>query len=112
MATRRRNKVLGVALGEDVARVAEVVSAGGRPRLARVGEFRFPAGVGLAQPAVLGAALGQFLQRQGFSARAAVVGVREVAFHDARGFIPLSRAYFRRSLNLVRCGQSKGARLG
>src|SRR5206468_1878521 len=51
------------------------VAGAGRPRLTRVGRFDFPAGVTPAQPAALGQALGEFLRRQGFAARSAVVGV-------------------------------------
>lgn len=71
----RRNTLLGIALGERSALVAEVAANGGRPRVVRSGEFAYPEGVGLTQPEALGEALGRFLRERGFSGTTAVVGI-------------------------------------
>jgi hypothetical protein len=71
----RRGKALGIALGDRSLTVAEVHSGQGRYEVGRVAEFTFPAGVGLQQPEQLGAALAQFLQEQGFTAKSAVFGL-------------------------------------
>lgn len=75
MTPRRRNRMLGLALGERTALVAEVSSSGGRPAVERVGEFAYPTGAGLAQPEALGAALGGFLAERGFASRHVVIGI-------------------------------------
>jgi hypothetical protein len=67
--------MLGLAVGERVALVAEVSSAGGRPAVQRVGEFHYPTGFDLSQPDSIGRALGLFLREQGFTARSVVVGL-------------------------------------
>ena len=74
MKALRYNKLLGVAMGERSLLIAEV-SAGDRPSARFLAEFEFPAGVTLADADKLGAALGQFLQRQQFTARQVVVGL-------------------------------------
>jgi hypothetical protein len=76
----RRHKVLGLAIGERSALVAEVRAAprggnGGRPRVVRAGEFVYPSRVGLADAAALGAALASFLKERRFAARHAVAGI-------------------------------------
>jgi Tfp pilus assembly PilM family ATPase len=71
----RRGKALGIALGDRSLTVAEVHSGQGRYEVGRVAEFTFPAGIGLQQPEQLGAALAQFLQEQGFTAKSAVFGL-------------------------------------
>jgi hypothetical protein len=70
--------VLGLALGERKALVAEVSGAGGGragATVERVGEFAYPQGAGLNEPEALGRALGHFLSEQGFTSRATVVGL-------------------------------------
>src|SRR5205085_4885511 len=75
VAGSKRGKALGIALGDRSLTVAEVHSGHGRYEVGRVAEFTFPAGVGLQQPEQLGAALTQFLQEQGFTAKSAVFGL-------------------------------------
>jgi hypothetical protein len=62
MKSPRHNKVLGIAVGERSMLVAEVHAASGSPQVVKTGEFRYPDGVGLKDPAALGAALAQFLK--------------------------------------------------
>ena len=79
MKPLRLNRVIGLALGEQSALVAEVAAApgkgGGPPQVRRVAEFRYPDGVTPAQPAELGAALLPFLRDGSFTAKSAVVGL-------------------------------------
>ena len=75
MKASRYHKVLGLAIGEKSILVAEVSSSGDRPEARRLGEFVFPAGASLADPASLGQALGEFLREQKVSARHAVIGL-------------------------------------
>ena len=70
-----QNKVLGLAIGDRSLVVAEASRTGGPARVTLAAPFPFPEGVGLNQPAALGAALGQFLRDRGFTARQVVVGV-------------------------------------
>jgi Tfp pilus assembly protein PilN len=70
----RQNKVIGLAIGETSLTAAEVV-AGDRPASRLLAEFVYPAGVSITEPAALGAALGQFLKENDFTAKAAVVGI-------------------------------------
>jgi hypothetical protein len=70
----RNKKVLGLALGERSLLVAEVVS-GDKLVLTRAAEMVYPAGVSITTPTELGSALASFIAEQGFSARAAVVGL-------------------------------------
>ena len=69
--------MLGIAIGERVALVAEVSSSGGpgRATVQRVGEFWYASGADLAHPEALGRALADFLREQEFSTRTAVIGV-------------------------------------
>ena len=71
----RPRKILGIALEEGAALVAEVRAANGRRRMTHAAEFRFPEGTLLTDPSPLGRRLGQWLKEQGFSARRAVFGV-------------------------------------
>lgn len=77
MNPSRRTRVLGLAIGERVAHVAEVSSSGGpgRATVQRVGEFWYAKGADLAHPDALGRALAEFLREQGFTTRVAVIGV-------------------------------------
>ena len=75
MKASKHNKVLGLAIGEKAIVVAEVASAGDKPEARRLGEFTYPANVSLADPATLGAALGEYLREQKISAKSAVVGL-------------------------------------
>ena len=88
MKRTRNNKVLGLAIGDRSILVAEVAAGSGggpggpagRPRVTKVGEFDFPAGVTLQQAGAagtpdLGRASNEFLRAGGFTARTAVVGV-------------------------------------
>ncbi len=71
-------RVLGLAVGERRALVAEVYANGGgkTPTVERAGEFVYPDGVSpLTNPESLGRSLAQFLRERGFSARPAVVGI-------------------------------------
>jgi hypothetical protein len=72
---RAKRSVLGVALGERVALIAEARVSGGTKVVTRAGEFRYPAGMTLENGEALGAALAAHLRERGFSARAAVLGV-------------------------------------
>lgn len=75
MKVARRNKVLGLTIGEHSLLIAEL-SAGDRANVRRLGEFVFPDKTSLDEnPAALGKALGEYLQREGFSTRAVVVGL-------------------------------------
>ncbi len=71
----RPNKILGLAVGEKSILIAEVVNVADRRQVTRAGEFVYPTGITLQQPQELGAALGQYLKREGFSARSAIVGI-------------------------------------
>ena len=76
MRRRRPQKVLGIALERDRALLAEVTPGnGGRRQMSGAAAFVFPPGVGLAQPAQLGAALGEFLRQQGLGTRDAILGL-------------------------------------
>jgi hypothetical protein len=67
--------MLGLAIGEDAVLVAEL-AGGDSPKVRRLGEFAYPQGLSLEHDApAVGRALGEFLQRQGFSGRTAVVGL-------------------------------------
>jgi len=72
---RRSRKVLGISLGDRALVAAEVVWTGHGPQIARAAEFAYPPGVTVDHGEVLGEALGDFLRREGFSARRGVVGV-------------------------------------
>ena len=73
--TLRRRKVLGLAMEERTVLAAEVRMSGHRAALGCTAEFPFPDGVSLDDPQRLGRALAEFLRRNGFSARNAVIGV-------------------------------------
>ena len=75
MKSPRHNKVLGIAVGERSMLVAEVHAASGSPQVVKTGEFRYPDGVGLKDPAALGAALAQFLKDGPFNSRLANFGL-------------------------------------
>jgi hypothetical protein len=70
----RINKVLGVALGERSLLAAEIV-AGERPEVRRLAEMVYPEGVSPVDPQALGAALGEFLRDNKFTARSVVFGL-------------------------------------
>jgi hypothetical protein len=72
---RFKKKLLGIAIGERSTLVAEVCCAGDGKRVVRGGEFTYPAGVTPEHPEALGAAFKEFLTREGFSTRRAVLGV-------------------------------------
>ena len=75
MKSARRNKVLGLAIGDRSVLVAEVSSSGDKPEVTRAAEFAYPAGAMLADPGAIGKALQAFLQAEGFTARLAVLGI-------------------------------------
>lgn len=76
MKRRISQRLVGIALDTDRAMLAEVAPAGdGKMRLVAGGEFIFPSGVGLDQPAALGQAMGRFLRQHGISRRQAVIGL-------------------------------------
>ena len=70
-----KRRMLGVSLGERALAVAEVAWNGGGPRIVKAAEYRYPAGVTLADGTALGGALKHFLRDAGFAARQAVVGL-------------------------------------
>jgi hypothetical protein len=72
---RFKKKLLGIALGERSALVAEVCCAGESRRVVRGGEFTYPAAVTPEHPEALGVALKEFLTKNAFSTRRAVLGV-------------------------------------
>jgi hypothetical protein len=74
MALRRR-KSLGLAIEERSILAAEVRMAGARPMLDCAAEFAFPEGLSLDNPEPLGQALRDFLHKNGFSAKHAVIGI-------------------------------------
>jgi hypothetical protein len=75
LAIGRSNKrVLGVALGDRAAIVAELTSTGKVTHLTRVARFDFPTGTTL-EKGDLAPALKSFLREQGFCAARAVFGV-------------------------------------
>jgi len=67
-------KVVGLAIGERSLLAAELIAAD-PPRIGRLAEMVYPDGVGLANSADLGKALGQFLRDNQFTAHAAVIGI-------------------------------------
>jgi len=69
------HRILGVALEDGSALVADVRGPRRHPTLARAAEFRFPEGSSIARPVALGEALRQWLGKEGFSARHAIVGL-------------------------------------
>jgi len=73
--TLKAHRFLGLAVEEQGVQAAEVRIVGGRCELVRAGEFAFPAGLSLADPAPLGKALRQFLRENRFSATRAVLGI-------------------------------------
>lgn len=74
MKASRNIKVIGLALGERSLLLAELVG-GERVIVRHLGEFVYPADIGLSQSEQLGAALGAFLKKQDVAARSAVVGI-------------------------------------
>ena len=74
MKPSRLNKVLGLSIGERSLMVAEI-TAGDRPAVTRLAEMVYPDGVTPAESAQLGAAVGEFLREQKFTAKSAVVGL-------------------------------------
>jgi Tfp pilus assembly protein PilN len=67
-------KVVGLAIGERSLMAAELL-AGDPPQVKRLAEMVYPQGLGPANPAELGKALGQFLRDNQFTAHAAIVGI-------------------------------------
>lgn len=68
------NKLLGLSLGDRSLLIAEV-SHGEKASVRKLAEFIYPVGTSLAEPAALGKALGEFLRTQGFSTKAAAMGI-------------------------------------
>lgn len=73
--TDRSKKALGISLGERSLLVAQVAASAAGPQVSHVAEFSYPQGVTLDESEALGAALREFLDAAGFSARRAVLGV-------------------------------------
>jgi len=67
-------KSLGLAIGEKSLLAAEVVGGPG-PRLLHAAEYVYPAGITPAQPIELGKALAEFLRKNQFTTKAAIVGL-------------------------------------
>ena len=74
MKPLRFNKVIGLSVGEKSLMAAEV-NLGEKPEVKLLAEFVYPDGVSTQQPDALGAALGDFLRDNKFTAKAAVVGL-------------------------------------
>ena len=100
MKALANKKLLGIAIGERSLMVAEV-TGGDHPQVKQLAEMVYPEGVSLADPAVLGTALSNFLKQQGFASRSAVIGIpvkwivvktKEVPPTDAATLAPLLRA--------------------
>jgi hypothetical protein len=70
----RLKKVLGLAIGDRSLLAAEVV-AGEPPVLKQLAEFVYPQGMSLDEPATLGAALGDFLRENQFTAKTVIAGI-------------------------------------
>jgi hypothetical protein len=92
-------KVLGLALGEKSLLVAEVLG-GDQPTVTLTGELVYPQGVSPSTPDQLGAALGAFLSREGFTAKSVIVGlparwlvtqIKEVPAADAKTLAEMLR---------------------
>lgn len=71
----RANKMLGLAIGERSILVAEVSTSADGCQVTRAGAFGYSDGTTLQDPQALGAALGEFLKAEGFTAKAAVFGI-------------------------------------
>ncbi len=71
----KTRNILGLALEDNCILAAEVHPRARQPHLRRSGEFLIPDGLSSANPSELGRHLRQFLKANGFSARAAVVGL-------------------------------------
>mgnify|MGYP006279645917 CR=1 FL=1 len=71
----RARKILGLALDQDSALVAEVRVSSDEAALRHVAEFRYPDGISLEDPEGLGGALQQFLREEGFKSRHVVLGL-------------------------------------
>jgi len=69
----RAQRVLGVALGSQVLRVAEIISA--ESRVGRAAEFRLPAPNAFNDPAALGRNFAEFLKQNGFTAQNSAFGL-------------------------------------
>ena len=74
MKASRYNKVLGLAIGEKSILAAEVTS-GEATEARRLAEFIFPDDISPTDAPAIGAALGNFLREQSFTARNVVVGL-------------------------------------
>jgi hypothetical protein len=70
----RQNKVIGLAIGERSLLAAEL-TAGDKPTARQLAEFVYPDGASFQNPQTLGKALGEFLKANGFTAKAAIVGL-------------------------------------
>jgi hypothetical protein len=73
--TDRSKKALGISLGEKSLLVAQAACDAAGPQVTRVAEFTYPEGVNLEKGEALGAALKEFLNSSGFTARRALIGV-------------------------------------
>jgi len=71
----QHGKVLGLAMEDRAILAAEVSVSRQGVTLLRTAEFAIPEDAPLEQPQLLGRALGEFLRKEEFSARAAVIGV-------------------------------------
>lgn len=73
--TDRSKKALGVSLGEKSLLVAQVACGAAGPQVTGVAEFIYPEGLSLEEGPALGAALKEFLNSSGFTARRTFIGV-------------------------------------
>lgn len=88
---RAPGRVLGLAFGPQSISVAEAAGRNGSP--VRAAEYPLPRDLVLEDPEALGRGLGEFLRREGFSARRAVAGVpARWLVARARRLPPLSAA--------------------
>lgn len=74
-AIERTKRALGISLGEHALSVAELVFDPAPARVTRTADFVYPTGVNLEQGETLGAHLARMLEKHGFTARHAIVGV-------------------------------------
>lgn len=71
----RHSSALGLAVHDRTILCAQVARAGARPVVQKLARFTLPADVGFEDPQRVGAALKQFLESHGFTAKHAVVGL-------------------------------------
>ncbi|MFH0965928.1 MAG: hypothetical protein V2A58_18165, partial [Planctomycetota bacterium] len=71
----KARRMIGLAMEERAVLAAEVCVGAKGAKLLRAAEFALPEGASLEDPEALGRALGDFLEREGFVAKGAVIGL-------------------------------------